>query len=71
VVRWCTIPNLVQRAAQISEVNCAPLSVVMLSGTLNQLIQPLKKASAQALTSVEAKGTASAHLVALSTMVKR
>ena len=70
VVMWW-MPNLVVRMAQMAEVNWAPRSDVSVSGTPNLEIHPLIRASAQAVVDVHFSGIASAHLVDLSTMVKR
>ena len=53
-----------------AEVNCAPLSEVIVCGTPNLVIQDEQKTSAQAEAVVEDRGTASAHRVVRSTMVK-
>ncbi len=55
---------------QSAEVNCAPLSEVIVCGTPNLVIQDEQKTSAQAEAVVEDRGTASAHRVVRSTMVK-
>ena len=69
MVVTCWMPSLLQRTDQTAEVNCTPLSVVMMAGTPKRAIQPATKASAQATAVVEAKGMTSTHLVVLSMMV--
>jgi hypothetical protein len=54
-----------------AEENWTPLSEVRTAGTPNLLTQLLKKAAVQLAVEVLTKGTASAHLVLLSTMVRR
>jgi hypothetical protein len=60
-----------QRAAQSEDVNCGPLSLVMIPGTPKRCIQPCRRAAAQSAAVVEASGIASGQRVVLSTMVKR
>ena len=59
-----------QREDHSEEVNWAPLSEVMAAGTPNLAIQAWKRATAQSAAVVADTGTASAHLVDLSMMVK-
>jgi hypothetical protein len=54
-----------------AEVNWAPLSEVKCAGTPKRNTHVVKKALAQSIAEIEAKGTTSTHLVALSIMVKR
>ena len=65
------MPRVEHSSAQTAEVNCTPLSEVRVAGTPNLLTQLLKKAAAQLEVEVLTSGTASAHLVLLSTMVRR
>ena len=65
------MPRVVHSSPQTAEKNCTPLSEVSTAGTPNLLTQLLKKAAAQLEVEVLTKGTASAHLVLLSTMVRR
>ncbi len=58
------------RCDQSAEVNCVPLSEVMVCGTPNLVIQVEQKTSAQAEAVMEDRGMASAHRVVRSTMVK-
>jgi hypothetical protein len=55
---------------QRADVNCVPLSEVIVLGTPNLVIQVEQNASAQAEAVMEDRGTASAHRVVRSTMVK-
>jgi hypothetical protein len=60
-----------QRLAHNEDVNCGPLSLVMMSGTPNLWIQPCRRAAAQSAAVVEESGTASGQRVVLSTTVNR
>jgi hypothetical protein len=60
-----------QRAAHNEDVNCGPLSLVMMSGTPNLWIHPWRRAAAQSAAVVEASGTASGQRVVLSMIVNR
>jgi hypothetical protein len=60
-----------QRADQRVDVNCGPLSLVMVEGRPNPCIQPAKRSAAQSAADVEERGIASGHLVVLSIIVKR
>ncbi len=55
----------------MADANCTPLSEVRRAGTPNRLTHPEKKAAAHSSVEVPQMGTASAHLVLLSTIVKR
>ena len=55
---------------QRADVNCVPLSEVIVLGTPNLVIQVEQNASAQAEAVMEDRGTASAHHVVRSIMVK-
>jgi hypothetical protein len=55
----------------MADANCTPLSEVTVEGTPNRLTHPVKKAAAHSSVEVPQMGTASAHLVLLSTIVKR
>jgi len=57
-------------ASQREEVNCAPLSDVMMSGTPKRAIQWANSAWAQARAVVADIGAASTHLVDRSIIVK-
>ena len=65
------MPRVEHSYSQTAEENCTPLSEVSAAGTPNLLTQLLKKAAAQVVVEVLTSGTASAHLVLLSTMVSR
>jgi hypothetical protein len=58
------------RCDQSADVNCVPLSDVIVCGTPNLAIQVEQNASAQAEAVMEDRGLASAHRVVRSTMVK-
>jgi hypothetical protein len=45
-----------QRLAHNEDVNCGPLSLVMMSGTPNLWIQPCRRAAAQSAAVVEESG---------------
>jgi hypothetical protein len=60
-----------QRAAHSEEVNCVPLSLVMVSGTPKRWIHPEKRAAAHSAAVVPVSGTASGHRLVRSTIVKR
>jgi len=66
----CSICKKDVSCDQSADVNCVPLSEVIVWGTPNLVIQVEQKASAQAEAVVEDRGTASAHRVVRSTMVK-
>ena len=61
----------IHNSAQISEVNCAPLSDVIIAGTPKRGIQLKNSASVQSLVLVAERGIASNHLVDLSMIVNR
>ncbi len=63
--------RVVHSSPHTTKENWTPLSEVRTAGTPNLLTQLLKKAAAQLAVEVLTKGTASAHLVLLSTMVSR
>jgi hypothetical protein len=50
------------RPVQRADVNWAPLSEVMVAGTLKRDTQPAKRAMAQSAVVMEASGMASGHL---------
>jgi hypothetical protein len=58
------------RCDQSADVNCVPLADVIVCGTPNLTIQVEQNASAQAEAVMEDRGTASAHHVVRSIMVK-
>jgi hypothetical protein len=60
-----------QRAAQTAEVNWGPLSLVIAAGSPKHCTQPEKRAAAQSAAEVAETGTASGHLVVLSTIVNK
>jgi hypothetical protein len=70
VVLMCSICKKDVSCDQSADVNCVPLSEVIVWGTPNLVIQVEQNASAQAEAVVEDRGTASAHRVVRSTMVK-
>jgi hypothetical protein len=55
----------------MADANCTPLSEVTVEGTPNRLTHLVKKVAAHSSVEVPQMGTASAHLVLLSTIVKR
>ena len=67
----CLMERREQRAAQSDDVNCGPLSLVMIPGTPKRWIQPWRRAAAQSAAVVEASGTTSGQRVVLSTIVNR
>jgi hypothetical protein len=60
-----------QRLAHNEDVNCGPLSLVMIAGTPNLWIHPCRRAAAQLAAVVEASGSASGQRVVLSITVNR
>jgi hypothetical protein len=60
-----------QRLAHNEDVNCGPLSLVMIAGTPNLWIHPWRRAAAQSAAVVEASGSASGQRVVLSITVNR
>jgi hypothetical protein len=58
-------------AVHKQEVNCAPRSDVMVVGTPNRWIQPVKRAAAQSAAAMLLSGTASGQRVVLSTTVNK
>ncbi len=65
------MPRVEHSSPQTAEENFTPLSEVSTAGTPNLLTQLLKKSAAQLEVEVLTRGTASSHLVLLSTMVSR
>ncbi len=63
-------PKRRHKAAHTDDVNWAPLSEVMVSGTPNLHTQEEQRAAAQEAADVSLNGTASAQRVVLSIMVK-
>ncbi len=61
------MPRLVQVEDHRAEVNCVPLSEVTVPGTPKRATQLEMKASTHVLASMFFRGTASNHLVDLST----
>jgi hypothetical protein len=59
-----------QRDAHRADANCAPRSLVMVSGTPNLWIQPCSKAVAQSAADTDSSGIASGQRVVLSKIVK-
>ena len=59
-----------QRADHREDVNCGPLSLVMMQGKPNRCIHPVRRAAAQLAAVVPDKGTASGQRVVLSMIVK-
>ena len=57
------MPNSLSRAAQRSEVNCLPLSDVIVDGTLNLAIQTFTCAHAQDSAVILSNAIASGHRV--------
>ena len=65
------IPSKEQMADHKEEVNCAPLSLVMIAGTPNRAIHPWNKADAHSVAEIPWRGNASGQRVDLSTQVNR
>jgi hypothetical protein len=65
------MPACPQKEAHAAEENCAPLSVVTVSGTPKRATQEDKKALMQEAAEASLRGVASNHLVVLSITVKR
>jgi hypothetical protein len=61
----------VQRLAHNEDVNCGPLSLVIVSGTPNLWIHPWRRAAAQSAAVTEVSGIASGQRVVLSMTVNR
>jgi hypothetical protein len=70
VVGWCLICNKRNNEFQILEVNCAPLSDVMMAGTPNLQIHPENNDAATSAAAVFARGSASIQRLILSVTVK-
>ncbi len=66
----CSICKKEVRCDQSADVNCVPLSDVIVCGTPNLEIQVEQSASAQAEAVMEDRGTSSAHRVVRSILVK-
>jgi hypothetical protein len=60
-----------QRAAHSEDVNCGPLSLVIVSGTPNLWIHPWRRAAAQSAAVTDVSGIASGQRVVLSMTVNR
>ena len=65
------VSDTVHRSCQVVDANCVPLSVVTVAGLPKRATHPAIKASATVLVAMSLKGTASIHLVDLSTIVRR
>ena len=65
------IPSKKQMADHKEEVNWAPLSLLIIAGTLNPEIHPWNKAEAHSVAEIPARGKASGQRVDLSTQVNR
>jgi hypothetical protein len=70
VVGWCLICNKRNNEFQILEINCAPLSDVMMAGTPNLQIHPENNDAATSAAAVFARGSASIQRLILSVTVK-
>ncbi len=66
----CSICKKEVRCDQSADVNCVPLSDVIVCGTPNLEIQVEQSSSAQVEAVMEDRGTASAHCVVRSITVK-
>jgi hypothetical protein len=64
-----TLPNWPHMSAQVEEVNCPPLSLVIFAGAPKRATQPIVKASTQDCALMLLRGMASGHLEVLSRMV--
>ena len=71
VVGLCCTQYSSHQAAHVAEVNCAPLSVVIMAGTPKRATHVATKASSTASVVVSLSSTASGHLVDLWMMVRR
>jgi hypothetical protein len=60
-----------QRLGHKAEVNCGPLSLVMIPGTPNLWIHPWRRAAAQSAAVVDVSGNAPGQRVVLSITVNR
>jgi hypothetical protein len=65
------MPSSFMAAAHSAEVNCTPLSDVIMVGRSKRATQLHTKASATSAVAVARRGMASSHLVVLSTIVRR
>jgi hypothetical protein len=70
VGKWLMLSRL-HRAAHKADVNCAPLSDVMVASTPNLETQPAKRALAQSAAVMEGSRIASGHRDVLSITVNR
>ena len=71
VVVLCLIPSREQMADHREDVNCVPLSLVIISGTPKREIQPWKMAEAHSVAEIPVIGITSGQRVDLSTQVNR
>ena len=67
----CCTPSLEHSSDHTADVNCVPLSDVMVEGVPKRLIHVLMRAWAQVCASMLRRGTASNHLVDRAIIVKR
>jgi hypothetical protein len=67
----CWMLSRLQRPAHRVDVNWAPLSDVIMVGTPNRDIQPVKRALAQSAVVMDERGMASGHLEVRSIIVNR
>ena len=63
------MPSRWHRTAQMAEVNCTPLSVVMEAGAPNRATHPATNVSAQVVAEVEDSGKTSTYRVEWAMMV--
>ena len=70
-MRECWMLSRLHRPAQRADVNWAPLSEVMVAGTLKRDTQPAKRALAQSAVVMKASRMASGHLDVRSMIVNR
>jgi len=67
----CLIPRREQILDHNEEVNCVPLSLVMIEGTPKGEIQPWNMAEAHSVAEIPRRGITSGQRVDLSIQVKR
>ena len=65
------IPSKEQTAVHKEEVNCVPLSLVIIAGVPKREIHPWNMAEARSVAEIPARGKASGHQVDLSTQVNK
>ena len=71
MVVLCLISSSEQIADHKEDVNCVPLSLVMIAETPKCAIHPRKMAEAHSAAEIPTRGITSDHLVDVSSIVKR